>query len=128
MPAAAVDTAEALKDMLASASLSQACEIDRNWANWNLELNNQDDGRLRVDVCVVTTHQQVTVIARGGDRPKLAYSVPVDIAIRQKLDVNHSVDDRGKLPNTLVDDLVLFTQEIHEFLVNKRLEEHEAAI
>lgn len=125
MPAVAVDTAEALKDMLADASLSQDFVCERSYADWELALDSSDDSALRVDVCIVTTKQEVELLTRGGS---LAYTVPVDVAIRKRLGREYQDDDTGRIAVEEVDALMLFVQELHEFMVQKRLDGHEAAI
>lgn len=101
---------------VARTSLSQQeFDLERNYADWSLDL--VDASPLRVDVVPVSTKQESILEARGR---KLKYVCPIDIAIRKKFGQEHLNENTGRLPNAVVDELVLFTQEIHELFTQLR--------
>lgn len=103
-----VTITEAVKVAIEAAELSQEFTVERSYADWDLELASNTD--LRVDVVAVTTKQTAEPIARG---PVIAYTVPVDVAVRKRF-ATESQDDEGRIPNSLLDPLVYLVQEIHE--------------
>ncbi len=114
MPTAvAVAVAEAVKDVIDAATLSQSFTPERNWADWEYELTEL--GTLRVDVVAVTTKQEVSPVNRSGT---LGYTVPVDVGIRKKLTRDSTT---GKITNADVDALMLLVQEIHALFTQQRL-------
>jgi hypothetical protein len=124
-----VDTAEALTAMLAGAAMSQVFECERSYADWELALDDTDEGKLRIDVAVVTTKQVVEQNARGNPLdPKLVWTIPIDIAIRKKFLREHQDDATGRVAVEEVDVLMEVVQELVLFLWQKRLDGHPAAI
>lgn len=118
--AVCVSVAEAVKDVIDAASLSQSFTPERNWADWEYAL--EELGTLRVDVCPVTTKQEVSPVNRSGT---LGYTVPVDVGIRKKLTRDSTT---GKIANADVDALMLLVQEIHALFTQQRLSGYLAGI
>src|SRR5690349_16354600 len=102
----AVAIAKEVTAEILAATLSQTFTLERSYADWALELKNATD--LRVDVCLVTTKQEVDAGTRGG---RLLYTVPIDVAVRQKFGAELQDDDTGRIPVATVDALMLLVQE-----------------
>lgn len=108
---------------LAAATLSQAIDPQRNYADWKLELKELNV--LRVDVVLVSTAWQSELTARGA---KLAYTVPIDIAVRYRFGQADKDDDSGELSVTKIDELMGLTAEIHELFTEQRLTNFQAGV
>jgi hypothetical protein len=121
--AISVAVAKEVTAMLAAADLSQDFEPERSYADWQLELKSA--GTLRVDVVAVTTKQEVELAARGGAK---FYTIPVDIAVRQKFGQAAQDEDTGRIEIATVDELVYLVQEIHELFLPNRLENFQAGV
>lgn len=117
--AVAVDVAEAVKTILAEATLSQEFIPRRSDVDLTDEL--EEDG-LRVDVVELMTGQSVELANRG----ELLYTVPVAVMVRQRLTQQHQDNDTGEIEQAHKDALKLLTQEIYELLIPVRLEGMEA--
>lgn len=121
--AEAVAVAKAVVADIEAATLSQEFTLERSYADWALELKNATP--LRVDVCLVTTKQEVDASTRSG---RLAYTIPIDVAVRKRFGADTQDDDTGRIPIERVDELMLLVQEIHELFTQQRLSEYLSAI
>lgn len=112
--AVSVNVAEAVVAALSAATLSLAPTIERSYADWELELDKETG--LRIDVVAETTKQKAEAAARGVT----AYTIPVDIAIRQRFGNDKQDDYSGRIPNLSIDPLVFLVEEIHELFTLER--------
>ena len=87
--------------------------LERSYADWDYELENTES--VRIDVALMTTRQESELLTRGG---LLGYTVPLDVAIRQKLTLG---DTDGRVSVAMVDGLMLLVQEIHELFTETRI-------
>jgi len=117
MACVVVEVAEAVKDMIASATTFSQDEFDleRSYADWELELKKATP--LRVDVVAVINKQTVELDTRDS----YAYTVQVDIATRKRFKDEEWNDGTGRVEVASVDALMLFTQEIFLLFMPERL-------
>lgn len=128
MAAIATQIAEQVKSRIDSARMGELTtnvfELQRSYAEWDLELTNMDRVELReeeklfVDVVAHTTEQEIEVAARGG---KARFTVPIDIAIRRKFGTDKQDQETGRIKVDVIDGLVLLTQEIYLLFLQQRL-------
>ena len=78
--AIAVEVAKAVTAQIAAATLSQKFTPERSYAEWDVELKDED--RLHVDVVAVTTEQTADLSSQST----VKYLVPVDIGVRRSSD------------------------------------------
>ena len=126
--AAAVDIAEGIKDKIASFDLSEEdYTLERSYADWDLELKDMDgfelsdDEKLRVDVVIHTTQQEAELATRGT----VQFNVPLDVAIRRKFGRDKQDETTGRIAVEYIDQLMLFTQEMHLELTKLRMVSEE---
>lgn len=93
---------------------------ERSYADWDEELADFDE--LHVDV-VPVNYDQTDLDARES----VGYVVSVDVVIRKKFSQEKRLQD-GKIDKEEIDRLVLFVEEIHEFLCKLTLTEYDNAI
>ncbi len=120
--AVAVELAKAVTAQLAAATLSQKFAPERSYAEWDVDLKDED--QLHVDVVAVTTEQTADLSSHST----LKYVVPVDIGVRKKFGPDKQNDDTGRIQIESIDELVLLVQEIHELFTPKRLTQFEAGV
>jgi hypothetical protein len=113
--AVAVEIAKAVTVQIAAATFSQTFTPERSYAEWDVELKDEDE--LHVDVVVVTTEQTADLSSQST----VKYLVPVDIGVRKKFGPDKQNDDTGRIQIESVDELVLLVQEIHELFTPQRL-------
>lgn len=124
MTAICVSIAEACKDMLNAASLSQKFCAERSYSDWDLELTGEEAEKLHVDVCASVAEQTATHDTRGSQ----TFNVPVDIAVRYKFRQSQRGEDTGRIRVKEVDDLVLLVEEIFSVFVAERLTDFDEAV
>src|SRR5690606_15454513 len=112
---ATATVAQQVRDHLAKSS-GVIGPVDRNWAEWDLALNENEDHRL--DVVPVTTKIQLHAISRE----KVKYVVPVDVVLRKRFLawVDQSGTD-GETASHKVDSLTAVVEHIAELFCMKRL-------
>jgi hypothetical protein len=93
---------------------------ERSYAVWDEELADLDC--LHVDV-VPVNYEQTDLDARES----VGYVVSVDVVIRQKFSQEKRVQS-GKIDPEEIDRLVLFVEELHEYLCKLRLTDYDEAI
>ena len=120
--AVAVDIAKKVVTFLQGESFSVAISPERSYADWEMEL--KDAGTLHVDVVAVTTEQKIQLATRGKSR----FEVPIDIAIRQKFDVDNQDEDTGRLKLAAVDALMYLTEEVYAAMTQHRLSDALSSI
>lgn len=117
MPNVLVDCASAVVDALNDApdgTFSQEFEAERSYADWDLPLEENQGGKLKVD-CVPVPQLQNELESEGA----LKYGPAVDIAIRLGLRPERRTAT-GKFKLEEIDALVQFVQEIAEFFAVDR--------
>lgn len=118
--AVAVSVAKAVEAHITAAvaadAFHQSFTLERSYADWDLELKEAEG--LRVDVALVTTKHMAELAARGG---KLAYTVPVDVAVRRRFGRDNQNDDTGRVLVSKVDELMLLVEQLHEQFTQQRL-------
>lgn len=126
-----VAVGKAVTNHLLAADLSQLATIERSYADWELKLETmdllelqQDIDKLRIDVVVHTTLQELSMVSRGAVR----YVVPVDIAVRRKFGADKADDATGRVRIEEVDKLVKLVQEINLLFSQQRLAEFQYAV
>lgn len=108
-----VDAAEAVKTAIEGHNFGLPFSIERNYAEFDVELEALTD--LRIDVCAVK-HVSAGMETRGA----IAYETETDICVRRKFGSTDSDPDQ-QISKEAIDLLVKFTEEIHEFLVAETL-------
>lgn len=126
-PAEAVEVsvAKAVISQLAAARLSQPIDPVRSYADWvqPLEVDDtQKEDQLYVDVVPVATAQEV----ESSSRNTVAYTVPIDIAVRRKFGPKWQDTETGRVAVREVDTLLYLVQEIHELFTLTRMTDFEA--
>jgi hypothetical protein len=126
-PAEAVEVsvAKAVVSQLAAASLSRAFTPIRSWADWVRPLEDDDkceEDKLYVDVVPVATAQEI----EASSRATLAYTCPIDIAVRRKFSPKFQDQDTLRINVREVDALMFLVQEIHELFTLARMQDFEA--
>lgn len=109
-----VAVAEAVKEDLAAAELSQSFRPERSYGDFELELA---DDQLHVDVVPVTTRQTVTRSTRGS----VEYALPIDIAVRRRLGDRSQQRDTRRIELGVIDGLMRLLGEIHHRYLYRRL-------
>lgn len=110
MPSAVLVTVgEAVKAALEGHNFGLPFYIERNYAEFDVELEDLTD--LRVDVCAFR-HVSAAMETRGA----IEYETETDICIRRKFGTTDSDPDQ-RLTREAIDELVKFTEDVHEFLV-----------
>lgn len=104
-----VTTVEAVKAAIEGHNFGRQFYIERNYAEFDVELENLTE--LRVDVCPVK-HSSADMETRGA----IAYVTETDICIRRKFDTTDADPDQ-RISRDAIDELVKFTEDVHEFLV-----------
>lgn len=92
---------------------------ERSYADWDEELADLDC--LHVDI-VPATYDETDLDTRGS----VGYVVSVDVVIRKKFS-QEKRQQNGKIDPEEIDRLVLFVEEIHEYLCKIRLTGYEDA-
>lgn len=124
MTAVCVSIAEAVKEMLNAGTFSQQFCAERSYADWDMELDGEDAETLHVDVCGVTTKQEVELESRGSQ----SFTVPIDIAVRRRFKASEQDDRTGRVRVALVDALVELVEEIFCLFVPQRLTNFESGV
>lgn len=107
MTAILVSVADAIAEELAEVTLSEEFSVDRSYADWDDDLQENQKGVL---VDVVPASCSSTLLSRG----KLAYVCTVNVLLRKRL--NQIDRDRdGKFRNEVIDALVEDLQTINEY-------------
>lgn len=123
MDAVAVKVVKAVVSHIETAvlrdTLSQKFILERSYADWELPL--EAIGALRVDVALVTTKQETELNARGG---QLAYTVPVDLCVRVKLQSDAATVKSGRIAAAAVDPYMLLVEQLHELFTPERLSDY----
>jgi hypothetical protein len=123
MAAVVVEVAQAVQAMITAATLSQTeYTLERSYADWELELKKATP--LRVDLVTVINKQRIELDTRNS----YSYTIPVDIAVRQRFTDDKWQDDNGRAVVSEVDALMLFTQEIYELFMPNRLTTYTDAV
>jgi hypothetical protein len=121
-----VTVAKAVVSELAAATLSQKITPVRSWADWVQPLEVDDtckENTLYVDVVPVATAQEI----EASSRSTIAYTCPVDVAVRMKFGADRQDQDTGRIAIEEVDALMLLVQEIHERFTLTRMQDFDAA-
>lgn len=108
-----VSVAKAVVSQLAAAKLSREFLPVRSWADWVQPLEDDDkckEDTLYVDVVPVATAQEI----EASSRNTLAYTVPIDIAVRRKFSPQWQDQVTGRISVGEVDAMMYLVQEIHE--------------
>jgi len=112
MPVArAVAIADAVVAQINAASLGITAL--RSYADWDLEL--QDETGPRCDVVTNSVEQKDELATRGN----VKFTVPVDIAIRQKFGENKRDPTTGRVQLVAVDALILLTETVAMLFAGK---------
>lgn len=121
--AQSVAVAKAVEAMIADAKLSKSFNLQRGYAEWSLDLSNlseiawENPEHLRVDVVAHMTEQRHELATRHS----LQFTLPIDVAVRQKLGGNEQRASTGRLHVGEIDALVKLTEELHLLFTRKRL-------
>lgn len=121
-----VSVAKAVVSELAAATLSQMIAPVRSWADWVQPLETDDtckENTLYIDVVPVATAQEI----EASSRSTLAYTCPIDIAVRMKFGADRQDQDTGRIAIDQVDSLMQLVQEIHELFTLARMQDFDAA-
>lgn len=126
-PAEAVEVsvAKGVVAQLAAANLSRPITPVRSWADWIAPLetdNTCKEDVLYVDVVPVATAQEV----EASSRATLAYTVPIDIAVRRKFGPDWQDQETLRINVREVDAMMFLVQEIHELFTLARMQDFEA--
>ena len=112
MPTArAVAIANAVVAQINAANLGITAQ--RSYADWDLEL--ADESGPRCDVIANSVEQKDELATRGN----VKFTVPIDIAIRQKFDATKIDIPSGRVTLQVVDDLILLTETIAMLFAGK---------
>jgi hypothetical protein len=120
-----VSVAKAVVSQLAAATLSRTITPVRSWADWvqPLELDDKSiEDQLYVDVVPVATALETETSSRAT----LAYTCPVDIAVRRRFSTKFQDRDTLRINVREVDALMYLVQEIHEEFTLARMQDFEA--
>jgi len=82
---------------------------ERSYADWDIEL--EAVGELHVDVVAVTGE----IGSEFSTGESIAYTVPVDIGVRKRLESQDQEAHNDRVINEAVDELVELTEQIHEY-------------
>lgn len=111
---------------LSAATLSQSFTPVRSYADWVQPLEVDDtlkESTLYVDVVPVATSQEI----EAASQSTLAYTSPVDVAVRYKFGQDKLNADTGRIELSEIDGLLLLVQEIHELFTLQRMQSFEPA-
>ena len=111
-----VDAAEAVKTAIEGHDFGLPFVIERNYADYDLEL--EDLTELRMDI-VPVRH----VTAELETREHLGYETDVDICIRRKFGETDAEPDL-RLSKDAIDALCKLTEDVHELLTAEALNEN----
>jgi hypothetical protein len=118
MPQSAlVQTAQSIADELNAHTFTLRFTAERSYRT-DLELEDLDT--LHVDVVPVNAPSEL------ASREVISYDCSVDIAVRKKFEPKDH-DKAGEIDRDEIDRLMLLVQEVHEFLVRRRLTTFEEA-
>lgn len=118
-----VEIAKQVTAYIDGETYSVAFTPERSYADWELELKDNDT--LHVDVVVVTTEQKYNAATRGG---KAMLEVPIDIAIRKRFGTDAKSESTGRIDIEEIDALMLLTEEIHTSMFQNRLSDPLSSI
>ena len=121
-----VSIANAVVVDLATANLSQSFTPVRSYADWVQPLEHDDtlkERTLYVDVVPVATGLEI----EAASQATLAYTCPIDIAVRYKFGQDTMNNDTGRIELAEIDKLMLLVQEIHEHFTLERMQSFDAA-
>ena len=127
MFAVAVSVSEGVRAAIAAAQLTPEFTVERNYADWDLDLTKldgfelKDTEKLRVDVVTHTTEQSVELASRG----EISFRIPIDIAVRRRFGVDKQNQTTGRIEVEEIDKLVLLVEEIYLLLVRSEIEDAE---
>lgn len=108
MTAILVSVAEAIREELASVSLSEAFTLIRSYADWEAELDDFDV-RMRLDV--VPVECQTVMITRA----KHEYQCVVSVLLRKRLADADRLTASGRIDNDVIDRLIEDLQTVAEY-------------
>lgn len=109
------NVADAVVSALKGQTFARTIDPQRNWGTKDTEISTLKT--LRCDV-VPVRHSEADAQTRGH----LTYQTEVDVVLRYKF-AQDQQDECGNIPNADVDPLILLTEEIHEYLVHKTLDD-----
>lgn len=107
-----VAVAKEVEALIDAASFSSEFELERSYADWDLELEEADC--VRVDV-VPVGHESTELTSKRY----LEYEIQIDVAIRKRFDVTDQTDE-GRIDVEEIDALVRLTEEMSEFFMADR--------
>lgn len=127
---AVVAVAKKLTAYIASQEFASEAEVQRSYAEWDLDLSNaeslelSDPKHLHITIATHTTEQENALSARG----KMQFDVPVDIAVRKRLTVTEQEAATGRMQLEEIDNLMKVTEQLHSAVTAKRLPEFDGAV
>src|SRR5690606_27450619 len=128
--AVVVSVAKALTAHIEAQEFAANAEVQRSYAEWDLDLANAESLQLadpqhtHITIASHTTEQENALSARG----KMQFDVPIDIAIRKRLTATEQVAATGRMQLEEQDALMLLVEQVHAACTTKRLPEFDSAV